>query len=139
MSRETLSRVQYERSQRLVRSDRFTRMIHEGYPASQRDPEVVVVWDPLFHGGRWALARQAQGFIEEGGTFHTVDFLKLFYYWEGPGDSFLHPTEHVQDGVHTHVGMVQWLRDHDLCSSNHCGEWDDRMFGAQAAAEEDWE
>ena len=134
---DILSRTQYLRSQRLVRSDEHTRVVHEGYPPCRKDPTIVVVWDPLFHGGRWALAREAAGWVEEGGSFAEVSYLRLFYYWEGPGDSFLHPSESVRDGVHSHVGMVQWLRDHDLYSESNCGEWDDRMFGTQAALEEE--
>ncbi len=125
----------------VVRPDRAkTREVHSLYPpsASSTGPgAVVVAWDPLGpsvaagdplipkpNAGRWCLAYDTEGhFATDDNALGKARVYRVFYYWQGQGDSYLE----ADTGV-----MAQWLKDHDMWSGNHSGEWHDRMFSAEA-------
>jgi len=120
-----LSPRQYERSKRLQVDDNWTRTIRELYPPAER-ASVVVAFDPVYRGGRWVLAYDTSDVTEAAGAFAQVRYLKAFYVWQGPGQTFLHPSAVIAD----------WLRDHDTHSEHYTGEWEDRMFGDVDKAKE---
>lgn len=115
-----ISPRQFERSKCLRVCDNWTRTIQELYPPAAR-ANVVVAFDPVFMGGRWVLAYDTTDIVLCGGIFSNVRYLKCFYIWQGPGDTFLAPSTAIAD----------WLRDHDTHSERYVGEWEDRQFGGQ--------
>jgi len=120
-----ISPRQFERSKKLRTDVNWTRTIRELYPPAAH-ANVVVAYDPEFMGGRWVLAYDTTDHVLCGGIFSNVRYLKAFYVWQGPGDTFLLPSTTIAD----------WLRDHDTHSERHVGEWEDRQFGGQERADQ---
>ena len=115
-----ISPRQFERSKKLRTDVNWTRTIRELYPPAAH-ANVVVAYDPEFMGGRWVLAYDTTDHVLCGGIFSNVRYLKAFYVWQGPGDTFLPPSTLIAD----------WLREHDTYSERYVGEWEDRQFGGQ--------
>jgi|TARA_B100000809_G_scaffold266917_1_gene332969 hypothetical protein len=107
-----------QRSRALKRSDRWTTYIRGQYPPAA-DSRVIVAWDS--GTSRWVLAYDTEDVVIASGVPTRVRYLKSFYIWQGPGDSYLEPGPL----------MVRWLREHDLFSAENVNEWQDCMFGAQ--------
>ena len=117
-----ISPVQYGRSKVLRPSDHWTRVVRELYPpaaGAEGTYAVVVAFDPEFRGGRWVLCYDAtEPMVCGGGIVQNVQYLKSFYVWQGPDDTYLEPSPLI----------ANWLREHDLFSADHCGTWEDRHF-----------
>jgi len=80
---------------------------------------VVVAYDPEFRGGRWVLCYDATEPMPcGGGVVQNVRYLKSFYVWQGPNNTYMDPSPLI----------AEWLRSHDLFSADHCGSWEDRHF-----------
>ena len=119
-----ISPVQYKRAQALRKSKHWTDYVRRAYPPSLRS-KVAVAWDTISQ--RWVLAYEKVDVMIGGGAPSSKRFLKAFYVWQGPDDTYLPAGPK----------MAEWLRDHDMYSEAHVGEWDDRMFGRRDRANED--
>jgi len=116
-----------------------TREVRSLYPPAGQDlgyGPVVVAWDPLGptvgsegplvsqpNSGRWCLAYESVGhFATDDTSLQKKKVYRIFYYWQGQGSTYLE----------ANTGKIaKWLKDHDMWSGDHCGEWSDRMFTAE--------
>lgn len=112
-------------------------------PASQTQGSgpVVVAWDPMGpsvgasdpfiskpDAGRWCLAYDTKGhYATDDSVLKTRRVYRIFYYWQGEKSAYID----ADTGI-----IASWLRDHDMWSGNHAGEWHDRMFSSEDREQE---
>ena len=109
-----------QRSRAMKASDRWTSYVREQYPPAS-DARVVVAFASEL--ARWILCYDTEDVVVTSAGPARCRYLKAFYVWAGPNDSYLEPGPAV----------IRWLRDHDLYSEESVGEWEDAHFAPVAA------
>jgi hypothetical protein len=99
-----------ERSRAFKPSTKWTQYVRRQYgPAAAS--KVVVAWDT--ESGRWVLAYESSDHVVSGAGAYLVKWLKVFYIWQGQGNTYREPGP----------AMVQWLREHDVYAANSAEDW----------------